>query len=182
MLRQAVADTNWEIIERHVGFNAVVEKIVQWEQENPVTKGRRSIDDFRLWGSRQCRRMGEYSTETRLFTGMAHTLDNHNDSFSEGGALAAVVSVLPGKPYWKRVGTDSPGLMRPSEASLRLAHPPSPGAAARRARGVLVVGATPIFWPLMRHGAGAGYSCLYSSFFPALGGRFLHRDPWREGC
>ena len=47
--------------------------------------------------------------------------------------------------------------------------PPSPGAAARRTRGVLVVGATPLFWPLMRHGAGAGYSCLYSSFSLPLG-------------
>ena len=100
---------------------------------------------------------------------MAHTLDNHNDSLSEGGALAAVVSVLPGKPYWKRVGTDSPRLMRPSEASMRLARPPSPGEAARRTRGKLVVGATPNFRPLMRHGAGAGYSCLYSSFCLPLG-------------
>lgn len=139
------------------------------------------IVDFRLWGSRQCRRMGEYSTETKLFTGVAHTLDNHNASLSEGGALAAVVSVLSGKPYWKRVGTDSPRLMRPSEASLRLARPPSLGAAARRKRGVLVVGATPIFLPLLHHGAGVGYSCLYSSLSPASGGRSHHSDPLREG-
>ena len=55
--------------------------------------------------------------------------------------------------------------------------PRSPGAAARRTRGVLVVGATPIFWLLMRHGAGAGYSGLYSSLAPALGGRSHDRDP-----
>ena len=168
---RGITEADWDTVERHVGFNAVVEKIVQWEQENPVTKGRRSIDDFRLWGSRQCRRMGEYSTETRLFTGMAHTLDNHNDSFSEGGALAAVVSVLPGKPYWKRVGTDSPGLMRPSEASLRLARPPSPGAAARRARGVLVVGATPVFAP--RGAARTGDDIcapICALFIPSFGG------------
>ena len=44
----------------------------------------------------------------------------------------------------------------------------------------MVVGATLIFWPLMRHGAGAGYSGLYSSFFPAPAGRSHHRDPCRE--
>ncbi len=44
-----------------------------------------------------------------------------------------------------------------------------------------MVGATPSFWPLMRHGAGAGYSCLYSSYSPASGGRSHHRDPCREG-
>ena len=32
-----------------------------------------------------------------------------------------------------------------------------------------MVRATPSFWPLMRHGAGAGYSCLYSSYSPASG-------------
>ena len=58
-----------------------------------------------------------------------------------------------------------------------------PRAARRRAasEGEMVVGATPEFWPLMRHGAGAGYSGLYSSFSPASWGRSHHRDPWREG-
>jgi len=56
----------------------------------------------------------------------------------------------------------------PSDAAARMS-PPSSGAAARRTREVLVVGATPYYWPLMRHGAGAGYSCLYSSFSLPLG-------------
>ena len=38
------------------------------------------IDDFRLWGSSRCRRIGEYSTETGLLTWMVHTIDNHNAS------------------------------------------------------------------------------------------------------
>ena len=59
MLRQAIDEADWDTVERHGGFNAVVEKIVQWEQENPVPKGRGSIDSFRLWGSRRCRRIGE---------------------------------------------------------------------------------------------------------------------------
>ena len=40
--------------------------------------------------------------------------------------------------------------------------PPSPGATARRTRGVLVEGATPLFGPLVRH---------------QRGGRSLHSDP-----
>ena len=35
-----------------------MEKIVQWEQENPAANGCRMIDDFRLRGSRTWRRMG----------------------------------------------------------------------------------------------------------------------------
>ena len=65
------------------------------EQETGSPNDRGMIDDFRIWGSRRCRRMGEYSTETRLFTWMVHTLDNHNASLSEGGALAAVVRDFP---------------------------------------------------------------------------------------
>ena len=136
------------------------------------------IDDSRLWGSRRCRRMGEYSTETKLFTWMVHTLDNHNASLSEG--------VPPRRCGWGlsrnassdagQHGFPASDATKRSEAAPR-ASPPSPGAAARRTVGVLVVGATPLFWPLMRHGAGAGYSCLYSSFSPASGGRSHHRDP-----
>ena len=63
MLRQAVADTDWNTVARHGGFDAVVEKIIQWEQETPASAGRGMIDDFRLWGSRRCRRMHEPLTK-----------------------------------------------------------------------------------------------------------------------
>ena len=112
--------------------------------------GRRLIDDFRLWGSSRCRRMGEYSTETRLFTWMAHTLDSHNDSLSEGGALAVVVRDFPETSHWTRDNTDFPRLMQQSEARLCLARPFSPGAAARRTRGAGSGGSDPRFF-----GAGA---------------------------
>ena len=62
MLRQAMAEADWETVESHGGFNAVVEKILQWEQENPAPKGCGSIDNFRLWGSRRCRRIGDTAT------------------------------------------------------------------------------------------------------------------------
>ena len=81
MLRQAIADADWDTVERHAGFNAVVKKILQWEQENPVPKGRGWIDDFRLWGSRRCRRIGDTDTKsccarrwcTRLTTTALHS-------------------------------------------------------------------------------------------------------------
>ena len=52
MLRQAIAETDFDTVERHGGWDAVVEKILRWERENPVPKGRGSIDKYRLWGSR----------------------------------------------------------------------------------------------------------------------------------
>ena len=45
-----------------------------------------------------------------------------------------------------------------------------------------MVEGVPVFWPLMRHGAGAGYSCLYSSFSPASGGRSHHSDPFGKAA
>ena len=67
-LRQAVAQADGDTVERYGGLNAALKKINQLAQESPVLSGRGMIDNFRLWGSSRCRRMGEYSTETRLFT------------------------------------------------------------------------------------------------------------------
>ena len=103
-------------VEGHGGFDVVMEKVVQWEQENPASNGREMIDDFRLAGSRTWRRMGEYSTETRLFMWMVHALDNNNASPSEGGALAVVVEEFPEALHQTRHNTDFPRLMQPSEA------------------------------------------------------------------
>ena len=50
--------TGQDTVERHAGLDVVMEKIDQWELENPATNGRRMIDDFRLRGSRTCRRRG----------------------------------------------------------------------------------------------------------------------------
>ena len=56
--------------------------------------------------------------------------------------------------------------------------PPPPGAAARRTRGVLVVGATPLFWTLVRHRGGGAGAPVGSHHLPSsLGGRSLHSDP-----
>ena len=62
----------------------------------------RASINFRLWGSCRCRRMGEYSTETRLFTWIVHTFDNHNSFLSEGGVFSVVVESLPEMPQQPR--------------------------------------------------------------------------------
>ena len=72
MLRQAIAETDFDTIESHGGFNPVVEKILRWERENPVPKGRGMIDRFRLWGSRRCRYMGGHLKKGGWLTEVAH--------------------------------------------------------------------------------------------------------------
>ena len=83
---------------------------------------------------------------------VAHAFDHHNASLSEGALLAAVVGALPGKPYWKRVGTDSPRWMRQPWRGGARRVPASPG--APRLEGEEVEGATPYFLALVRHRAG----------------------------
>ena len=58
ILRQAIADTDWETVERHGGWDAVVAKVIQSEQEAAPSNDQGMIDDFHLWGSRRCRQMG----------------------------------------------------------------------------------------------------------------------------
>ena len=58
MLRQALADADWDTVERQGALNVAIKKIVQGEQESPASNGRDMIDDFRLRGSRTWRRMG----------------------------------------------------------------------------------------------------------------------------
>jgi hypothetical protein len=105
-----------DTFERHDGFDVVMEKIVQWEQENPASNGREMIDDFRLRGSRTWRRMGGPLTKGGWRTEVAHVVarpfNNPNAPLSEGEALAVVVQVVPGNPHWTRVGTDSPSPLR----------------------------------------------------------------------
>ena len=116
MLRQTIADTDWDTPERHGGLDAAMRKIHQWYQENPVPKEREMIDDFRLWGSRRWRRMGGPLTRggwrTEVAHVVAHDFDNYKSALSEGKAPAVVVQAVPGNPHWKRVGTDSPNPLR----------------------------------------------------------------------
>ena len=62
-LRQALLQADWDTVERHGGFDAAIEKINRFEQATPASNGRGMIDDFHLWGSRRCRRIGGPFTE-----------------------------------------------------------------------------------------------------------------------
>ena len=62
-LWQAIAEAHRDTVARHGGLDAGMRKFHQWYQENPMPKGHGSIDDFRLWGSRRCRRMGDTATK-----------------------------------------------------------------------------------------------------------------------
>ena len=57
-IRQAIAAVDWDTVEHRGGLNVVLEKVLQWEQENPSSDGREMIDDSRLRGSRTWHRMG----------------------------------------------------------------------------------------------------------------------------
>ena len=60
LLWQAIADTDWDTVERHGGLDAVVDRIDQAEEETAASAGAGSIDDFRLWGSRRYRHMSAF--------------------------------------------------------------------------------------------------------------------------
>ena len=61
-LRWAVTSADRDTVERHGGFDVVMEEIVQREQEKPASNGREMIDDFRLRGSlKWCRRGGPFT-------------------------------------------------------------------------------------------------------------------------
>ena len=57
-LRQAIADADWDTIDHHGGLDAIMDKIDQLKQKTPASSGAALIDDFRVWGSRRCRRKG----------------------------------------------------------------------------------------------------------------------------
>ena len=50
VLHQAIADTDWETLERHGGFDSAVNKVLQTEQKAASSNDSGMFDDFRLWG------------------------------------------------------------------------------------------------------------------------------------
>ena len=63
MLRQAIADTDWDTLERHGGIGAAIERVLQVEEQSASTNGPGMIDDFRLWGSSRCRQMSVHVSD-----------------------------------------------------------------------------------------------------------------------
>ena len=170
MLRQAIAETDWDAVESHGGFNAVVEKIRQWEQENPVPKVRGSIDDFRLQGARSCRRMGDTATTKRCARRWCTILTITNLHYQRakplplwsrlcpetriGRGLARIPQILWGKAECG-AGPTRPRLERRG------------GGAARE--GEMVEG-VPIFWTLVRHRRGEMVHAKIHHFPPRFWG------------
>ena len=112
----------------------------------PPSAGAGRVENFRLRGSRPCRRMGVPLSDGGWRMQVVHAFGNHKTALSEGVVLAAVVETLPGNPHWTRVGTDSSNPVRKSAVGRRLRISPPRPARPRAAReGVMVEGATPLF-------------------------------------
>ena len=56
-LQLAVDNGDWETLEPYGGLDAAMRKLHQLEQQSPNINGFGMMDEFRLWGSRWCRRM-----------------------------------------------------------------------------------------------------------------------------
>ena len=91
-----------DTVERHDGLSVVMEKLDQWEQENPASNGRGMIDDFRLWGSRRWSRTNAPPKKPRWRTWVARDFNHPNAFLSEGVALAVVVESFRETPHHPR--------------------------------------------------------------------------------
>jgi len=56
VLWQAIAEADWDSVERYAGLNPALKRMTQLARESPLSNGRGIIDHFHLWGSRRCRR------------------------------------------------------------------------------------------------------------------------------
>ena len=152
--RQAIADTDWDTVERHGGLNAALKKMNELARESPVSNDRGMIDCCRLRGSRRCRRKGGPFTQeggspkwlTHLTTTTLHSQRAFPRCCGRGLAwkalLEAVSHRFPASAETKR-----------SEAAPRV----SLDRTARRGaapEGKEVEGATPVFWRWCATGEG----------------------------
>ena len=176
-----------DTVERHASLDVVMEKIVQWEQENPASNGRGMIDDFRLRGSRPCRRMGGHLTKGGWRTEVAHKVarpfNNPNAPLSEGEALAVVVQAVPGKPAldagWH--GFPKSCGVKPRGAPASRVHPLARRVVAPHGRGRKWRERPRVFRRWCGTGEGEVVHAKIHDLPSPFRGRSLHSDPWREG-
>ena len=147
-----------DTVERHGGLSIVMEKIVQWEQENLASKDREMIDDFRLWGSGRgvvwvdhlqkggcARRWRVPSTTPTLHSQRVKPSPLWSRLCREtriGSGLARIAQILWGKAPW------GVGIACPPPLAHRVVAP--------HRRGMEVEGANPRFLALVRHRGGGG--------------------------
>ena len=161
-----------DTVERHGGFSAAaVKKVLEWEQENLASKGREMIDDFRLRGSRPCRRMGGPLSDGGWRMQVVHDFDNYKSALSEGEAPRRCG---PGCAWESALDVGSHGFPESSGVKHRAAPAPrvpaSHGASWRRTGGGGSGGSDP---PFLTAGAAPGGVSRFTSQFtvnPPLGG------------
>ena len=183
VLRQAIAEADWYTVEGHGGFDVVMEKVVQWEQETPASDGRERIDDFRLAGSRTWRRRvatlqtggGARRWRTRWLT------------------LVTTATLLSQRakpsPLWSRLCPET-------RIGRRLARIARVGCDNRGGAAAGVSRRRPLrrawrrrkwrerphhFWRWCATGQGEVARMKIRTISPPRWGRSLHSDPWREG-
>ena len=145
VLRQAISDTDWDTVERHDGLEGALKNINQPEQETPALNGQGMIDDFRLWGSSRCRRMGETGTKQRC-SPSRFRISTPTTPFSQRTEFSPLWSETFTK---RRTGRGTTRICRVGcETAIRgfaSRAPLPPGVTARRTGGKMVVRATPGF-------------------------------------
>ena len=170
---------------RHGGFKPAIKKILQGEQANPASNGPGMIDEFRLWGSRPCRRMGGHLTKGGRRMEVAHEVarpfNNPNAPLSEGESPRRCGPGCAGKAAWDTGWHGFPA----SAATTVAGRPPACPRLARYAApgGGGSGGSDPGFFAA---GAAPGRSKVVTAvkihhFASPFRGRSLHSDPWREG-
>ena len=147
-----------DTVEGHAGLDIVMEKIVQWEQQDPSLNEREMIDSFRLWGSSRCRRMGETAIAWRCSPGR-FTFSTTTTPFSQRAEPS---------PLWSRLCRETRiGRSLARIAQVRCGNPPcgaAPGC-PRLARRVVA--------PHGRGGSGGSDPCvLTASAAPGRVSRF----------
>ncbi len=141
-LRQAVAKTDWDTVERYGGLNATLKKMNELAQESPVSNGRGMIDDFHLRGSRRCRRrVSALQTWGRtprpdMISTTTMSLSQRAEPSLLGSKASPKRRTRSGTTRISHVSCDQPTRGSASRVPLPRA------AAARRTGGILVVGAT----------------------------------------
>ena len=165
VLRQAIAEADWDSVERYVGFNPALKRMTQLARESPLSIGREMIDHFQLWGSRRCRRRGVRLTNVGpdMISTTTTPLSQRRGASPLWSRSSPKRRTGSGTTRTSRVPCDQPKRGCTSRVPLPRA------AAARRTGGVLVVGATPGFSALVRHERGQGRTGLRTPYPPRSG-------------
>ena len=168
-------------------LDVVMEKIDQWEQEDPLSDGLEMIDDSRLRGSRPCRHMGGHLTNGVWRTEVAHVVARHFKQTPTLHSQRAQPSTLWCRLYLEvRIGRGLTRIARVLGVKPRAVSaacvPASHGASWRRTGGGRKWRERPrVFCRWCGTGQGEVVHAKIHHLPSPFRGRSLHSDPWREG-